>query len=69
MIDVSYDGTWMKRGRTSKFGMGIIIEVHTRYVIEFELLSKYCSLCAHKNSKLKEKMTQKQYDAWKIKQG
>ena len=26
-IDISYDGTWMKRGHTSHIGMAVIIEV------------------------------------------
>lgn len=40
-VDVSFDGTWMKRGHTSKIGMNIIIEVYTDFVIYYELLSKY----------------------------
>lgn len=37
-IDVSYDGSWMKRGHTSKFGMGIVTEVCTGYVVDFQIV-------------------------------
>lgn len=39
-ITVSYDGTWQKRGFTSKYGIGYCIEVLTGLVIDFEILSK-----------------------------
>lgn len=45
-ISVSYDGTWQKRGHTSLYGIGIVIEMMTGLVIDFEILSKYCHECA-----------------------
>lgn len=42
-IAVSYDGTWHKRGHTSHYGMGIVIDVLTGLVIDFHILSRYCS--------------------------
>lgn len=47
-ITVSYDGTWQKRGFTSKYGIGCCIEVITGLVIDFEILSKYCKRCQEK---------------------
>ncbi|XP_076456280.1 uncharacterized protein LOC143290587 [Babylonia areolata] len=44
-IVVSYDGTWMKRGFTSLYGVGICIDVLTGLVIDFVVLSKYCHAC------------------------
>nr|XP_042913580.1 uncharacterized protein LOC122273614 [Parasteatoda tepidariorum] len=44
-ISVSYDGTWQKRGHTSNLGMGIIIDVLTGLVLDYEILSKYCQDC------------------------
>jgi FKBP-type peptidyl-prolyl cis-trans isomerase (trigger factor) len=36
-ISVSYDGTWMKRGFTSKFGVGVAIDVLTGLVVDYEV--------------------------------
>ena len=44
-ITVSYDGTWQKRGHTSLFGIGIVIDLLTGLVIDYEILSKYYSEC------------------------
>ncbi|GFV23431.1 uncharacterized protein TNCV_4781431 [Trichonephila clavipes] len=40
-VSVSYDGTWQKRGHTSNLGLGIIIDVLSGLVLDFEVLSKY----------------------------
>lgn len=47
MIDltVSYDGSWMTRGHSSLLGVGCVIDVRTGYVIDFEIMSKYCHEC------------------------
>lgn len=37
-IDVSYNGSWMKRGHTSMIGMGAIIEVYTGFIVDYEVL-------------------------------
>ena len=44
-ITVSFDGTWQKRGFTSLYGVGVVIEVTTGLVVDFEVLSKYCHAC------------------------
>lgn len=44
-ITVSYDGTWHKRGHTSLYGIGIVIDVVTNLVVDFHVLSKYCHEC------------------------
>ncbi|GFV32952.1 uncharacterized protein TNCV_1745941 [Trichonephila clavipes] len=41
-VSVSYDGIWQKRGHTSNLGLGIIIDVLSGLVLDFEVLSKYC---------------------------
>ena len=51
-IDVSFDGTWMKRGFTSHYGIGAVIDILTGYVIDFELLSTYCHICEMNEEKL-----------------
>ena len=47
VLDVagSYDGTWQKRGFTSLYGVGIIIDLLTGLVLDFEICSKYCAQC------------------------
>lgn len=44
-IAVSFDGTWHKRGRTSHHGVGVCIEIETGFVIDFEVLTNFCSVC------------------------
>ena len=44
-ITVSYDGTWQKRGHTSLFGIGILVDILTGLAIDYEILSKYCHKC------------------------
>ncbi|XP_054260040.1 uncharacterized protein LOC128984722 [Macrosteles quadrilineatus] len=51
-IGVSYDGAWQKRGFTSKYGVGCVIEVVTGLVIDYVVLSKYCRICQRKISEL-----------------
>ncbi|KAJ4430474.1 hypothetical protein ANN_22690 [Periplaneta americana] len=51
-IGVSYDGTWMKRGHTSKYGLGLVIDILTGLVLDFEIMSKYCSTCEKTEKKM-----------------
>lgn len=44
-ISVSFDGSWQKRGFTSKNGVGCCIDVITGLVVDYEVLSKYCRVC------------------------
>ncbi|GFT23585.1 uncharacterized protein TNCV_3510841 [Trichonephila clavipes] len=44
-ITVSYDGTWHKRGYTSLYSIGIVIDAMTNLVVDFDILSKYCHEC------------------------
>lgn len=45
-IATSYDGTWHKRGHTSLYGVGLAIDMLTGLVVDFQVLSKYCHMCA-----------------------
>ena len=45
-ISVSHDGTWHKRGHTSNYGVGCVIDILTGLVIDFEVISKYCHTCS-----------------------
>lgn len=61
-ITVSYDGSWQKRGFTSKYGIGCVIELITGLVIDFEVISKYCRVCEKKKSELGE--DSEEYEEW-----
>ena len=41
-ICVSYDGSWHKRGFSSKYGVGTIVEMETGLILDYEALSLYC---------------------------
>ncbi|KAF8773823.1 hypothetical protein HNY73_016446 [Argiope bruennichi] len=44
-ITVSYDWTWQKRGHSSLYGIGIIVDILTGLIIDYEIISKYCPEC------------------------
>ena len=50
-IDVTFDGTWHKRGFTSMYGVAVVIDILTGSVIDYEVLSKYCHACGISKSK------------------
>ncbi|KAL8589050.1 hypothetical protein ACOMHN_055063 [Nucella lapillus] len=54
-VDVSFDGTWMKRGFTSHYGTG--------YVLDFEVFSTYCHTCETNKEKL-EGMEEVEQEEW-----
>lgn len=54
-IAVSFDGSWHKRGFTSIYGLGCVIDLLTGYVIDYEVLSKYCQQCSIAKKDLGEK--------------
>lgn len=51
-ISVSYDRTWQKRGFSSHHGVAVAIEVKTRLVIDYEVLSTYCHACSLAKTRL-----------------
>lgn len=55
MADISNNGTWMKRGYTAKIGIGVIMEVCTCFILDWEVLSKYCVVCERKERALEKK--------------
>ena len=44
-IVVTYDGTWHKRGHSSHYGVGVVIELHTGFVLDTCTLSNFCLGC------------------------
>ena len=60
-VAVSFDGSWMKRGFTSKYGVVCVISAVTGEVLDFHFMSKFCPAC----EKAKEKdMTPEQKQQW-----
>jgi hypothetical protein len=63
-IVVTYDGTWHKRGHSSHYGIGIVIELHSGVVLGFKVLSNYCHGCA-----IGPKPGEEKYEEWKRNHG
>ncbi|GFT93460.1 uncharacterized protein TNCV_2387371 [Trichonephila clavipes] len=61
-ITVSYDGTWQKRGHSSLYGIGIVIDILTGLIIDYEILSKYCPECTTTKRDLGENSAE--YSIW-----
>ena len=62
-VDVSCDGSWQKRGYSSKNGVVTIISMDTGKVLDVEPMSKSCKACSLKD-KLKNE-NPAAYDLWK----
>ena len=61
--DVTFDGTWHKRGFSSLYGVAAVIDVLTGYVLDFEVLSKFCHVCAANECRLRQ-MSEREREAW-----
>lgn len=61
-ISVSYDASWQKRGHTSNYAVGCVIDVVTGYVIDYHVLSKFCHDCAIKKNDFGENSAE--YYVW-----
>lgn len=60
-IDVSFDGTLHKRGFTSHYGVGIVIDILTD-MIYYEVMSTYCHTCNVNGQKLDNMSDQEQIE-------
>lgn len=61
-VDMSFDRTLMTHGHMSHIGVGLVMEVDTRIIIDFEVLSNFCLACSIKRKKLPEA----EFQAWKL---
>ncbi|GFX36504.1 uncharacterized protein TNCV_2030851 [Trichonephila clavipes] len=60
-IAVSFDWTWLTtQGHTSQIGVGCVVDTLTGYVIDYEIMIKYCSTCISAKHELGE--TTAEYD-------
>ncbi|KAK3920022.1 Alpha-keto-acid decarboxylase, partial [Frankliniella fusca] len=44
-ITVSFDGSWQKRGPTSNYGVGFVVDTKTGLILDMACASKYCHPC------------------------
>ncbi|XP_077494020.1 uncharacterized protein LOC144104733 [Amblyomma americanum] len=44
-ISVSFDGSWMTRGHSSRIGVGAVIELFTGLVLDYVVFSNFCAGC------------------------
>ena len=44
-VAVSVDGTWQKRGHSSKIGVVFVLSIRTGEVLDNEVLSHFCQEC------------------------
>ena len=49
-IAITTDGTWMRRGFSSLYGVQTVISWDTRKVIDVEILSHHCTICTNKEA-------------------
>lgn len=57
-VKVTYDGSWHTRGHSSNVGIGIVIDVLTGLVLDYVVLSKYCTWCSLAEKRFGDKKTE-----------
>ena len=60
-VAVSVDGTWQKRGHSSKFGVVFVLSIRTGEVLDYEVLSHFCQECNSHN----QNVNTVEYREWK----
>ena len=58
-IAIGYDGSWHRRGFSSHYGIGVIIELNTGLVLDVHVMSNLCLICQKG-----PKTTDDNYDQW-----
>ena len=61
---VTVDGTWQKRGHTSKIGVVFVISVDSGEILDYEIKSLFCRECQKHEGQDKESLP---YKSWKTK--
>ena len=64
-IAVTIDGTWMKRGFSSLYGVVFVITWQTGQVVDYCVLSKHCAKCKHWKAKRRRGAISQEYSAFK----
>lgn len=64
-VAVSTDGTWMRRGHSSLYGVQSAISFDTHQILDVEVLSKHCPQCVSWEAKRrKAQISADQYQEW-----
>ena len=64
-IAVTTDGTWMRRGYSSLYGVQTVIAWDSSKVVDVEILSRHCSACTQWSARKKNgTMSAEEYDLW-----
>ena len=64
-ITVIFDGSWKTRGHDSNLGVGLIIEAHTKTLLDYEAFSRMCHVCANWESRLaKKEISNEEFTEW-----
>uniref|UniRef100_A0A7M5UK02 Mutator-like transposase domain-containing protein n=1 Tax=Clytia hemisphaerica TaxID=252671 RepID=A0A7M5UK02_9CNID len=61
-VSVIVDGTWQRRGHSSKIGVVFVISVETGEVLDYEVKSLFCHSCSKRQSSMTESDFQKWYE-------
>ena len=65
-IAVSTDGTWMRRGHSSLYGVQTVISHDTGQILDVEVLSKHCAQCTSQQARKQNgSISAAEFDAWK----
>ena len=59
---VTVDGTWQKRGHTSKIGVVFVISVDTGEILDYEIKSLFCRECQKHEGQDKESLPYKSWE-------
>ena len=66
-VSVSTDGTWMRRGHSSVYGVQTVLSWDTHQVLDVAILSKYRPQCKTWQAALEAgTKSQEQFDAWRV---
>ena len=62
-IPVTVDGTWQKRGHTSKIRVVFVLSVRSGEVLDYEVLSHFCQACVSHSNMNKASFEFKEWEA------
>ena len=63
--NVTFDGSWHKRGFKSNFGAGAAVDVETGLILDYFVCSKICYKCiSKKNALVNKKISETEYVFW-----
>lgn len=61
-VCVSYNGSWLTRGYKSNHGVGCASDIESGFVIDYDIMTKHCQVCAIAAAELGEDSPE--YELW-----